>query len=133
METTFKFSEEVYQNYLTRIQTETGLKLTEYEAGLCRAILDIRSENSIGGACLGSAFKNETKRLLKEKLIHKPTFQFTGVCVPTGKLKTIVEEYTNNGDNLCASCGKPMDGMEHNYGTEEILTCIHCFTDAQNK
>lgn len=130
METAFKFSEEVYQQYLTRIQTETGLKLTEYEAGLCRAILDIRSENSIGGACLGSAFKNETKRLLKEKLLHKPTFQFTGVAVPMGKLKFIIDEYLLC--QFCNTCGTEMPETEHNYGTEELLTCIHCFTDAQN-
>lgn len=33
--------------------------------------------------------------------------------------------------SFCASCGKEMDDMEHNYGTEEILCCIHCYTDAQ--
>jgi hypothetical protein len=105
METTFKFSEETYQQYLTRIQIETGLKLTEYEAGLCRAILDIRSENSIGGACLGSKFKAETKRFLKEGLIHKPTFQFTGVCVPAGKLASIIRNYLHDqNDNEESKC-----------------------------
>jgi len=33
--------------------------------------------------------------------------------------------------SVCASCGKEMDEVEHNYGTDEILCCIHCYNDAQ--
>jgi len=32
---------------------------------------------------------------------------------------------------VCNTCKKPMDEMEHNYGTEDILTCIHCYQLAQ--
>ena len=31
----------------------------------------------------------------------------------------------------CFECGKDMDDMGHNYGTEDILVCIHCYQDAQ--
>lgn len=31
----------------------------------------------------------------------------------------------------CTECGKPMDDTEHNYGTPDILCCIHCYTLAQ--
>jgi len=31
----------------------------------------------------------------------------------------------------CSECGKSMDATEHNYGTDEILVCIHCYHDAQ--
>jgi len=33
--------------------------------------------------------------------------------------------------NVCIECGKEMDLMEHNYGTDEILVCTHCYNDAQ--
>ncbi len=32
---------------------------------------------------------------------------------------------------VCNTCGGEMDSMSHNYGTEDILTCIHCYNDAQ--
>jgi hypothetical protein len=31
----------------------------------------------------------------------------------------------------CSQCGKHMDDIENNYGTENILICIHCYDDAQ--
>ena len=31
----------------------------------------------------------------------------------------------------CVVCGKEMTDMEHNYGTEDMLVCIHCDQDAQ--
>ena len=31
----------------------------------------------------------------------------------------------------CVECNKEMDDMEHNYGTEDMPCCIHCFQDAQ--
>ncbi len=34
-------------------------------------------------------------------------------------------------DETCAECGKEMDVSEHNYGTEDILVCTHCYHDAQ--
>ncbi len=88
----FQFNEKQYQIYLTLIQTETGLILTEYEAGLCRAILDIKAQGECSGACLGSHFKKETQRFIKAGLIHKDTFNFTGVAVPTGELKKIIND-----------------------------------------
>ena len=96
--TKFKFSEETYQGFLTAIQTETRIKLTEYEAGLCRAILDVRAENKSAGACLGSHFKQETKRLIKEKLIHADTFKYTGVCVPIGILSNIIQRFIKENE-----------------------------------
>lgn len=32
---------------------------------------------------------------------------------------------------ICSECKKPMSNMEHNYGTEDILCCIHCYQLAQ--
>ena len=34
-------------------------------------------------------------------------------------------------ENLCAECKIPMNDMDHNYGTEDILCCIHCYELAQ--
>lgn len=31
--------------------------------------------------------------------------------------------------DCCTECGKPMDATEHNYGTEDLLVCIHCLND----
>lgn len=31
----------------------------------------------------------------------------------------------------CGTCGKHMTDNDHNYGTDDILTCISCFADAQ--
>ena len=33
----------------------------------------------------------------------------------------------------CFSCKKPMDATEHNYGTEDMLCCIHCYQLAQEQ
>lgn len=43
------------------------------------------------------------------------------------------EPMTNDKGDCCAECGKEMDDMEHNYGTEDILICIHCYQLAQDK
>jgi hypothetical protein len=93
----FKYSEQTYLSMLQRIESEIKLPLTEFEAGLCRAILDIRTEIYNGGACIGSNFKKETARFIKLGLLHKDTFKYCGVCVPTGKLDlTIIETISNN-------------------------------------
>ena len=34
-------------------------------------------------------------------------------------------------EGKCNTCKEPMSEMDHNYGTEDILTCIHCYHDAQ--
>lgn len=94
--TEFVFTELQYALYLTAIEKQTGLHLTEFEAGLSRAILDIRAKEGAGGACLGSHFKKETKRFIKEGLIHADTFKFTGVATPTGKLKNIIISLIGN-------------------------------------
>lgn len=31
----------------------------------------------------------------------------------------------------CFECGKKMTDLEHNYGTEDFLVCIHCYNDPQ--
>ena len=31
----------------------------------------------------------------------------------------------------CVECGREMDEMEHNYGTDEMLCCIQCYNEAQ--
>ncbi len=36
-------------------------------------------------------------------------------------------------DDCCAECGKPMNIMEHNYGMDGHLCCIHCYELAQTK
>ena len=33
----------------------------------------------------------------------------------------------------CVECGKPMDYMEHNYGTPDHMCCLQCYNDAQQK
>lgn len=33
----------------------------------------------------------------------------------------------------CSQCEKEMTYLEHNYGTEDIIICIHCNNDAQIK
>ena len=30
----------------------------------------------------------------------------------------------------CSECKKDMNDLEHNYGTEDTLVCIHCYNDA---
>ena len=96
MKSQFVYSEPTYLNFLQRIEQEIKLPLTEYEAGLCRAILDIRAKSVNAGACVGNSFKKETARLVKMGLIHKDTFKYCGVCVPTGKLNTVIIETISN-------------------------------------
>lgn len=43
-----------------------------------------------------------------------------------GKLKKLIDAES------CAECGKFMPDEEHNYGTEDILVCLHCYELAQN-
>ncbi len=31
----------------------------------------------------------------------------------------------------CSECHEPMDVTDTNFGTEDILVCIHCYNDAQ--
>jgi len=31
----------------------------------------------------------------------------------------------------CIDCNKKMTEMDHNYGTEDYLVCIHCYNEAQ--
>ena len=44
-----------------------------------------------------------------------------------------VFEYYNEtrGKEKCSECQNEMNEMDHNYGTEDILVCIHCYQDAQ--
>ena len=42
----------------------------------------------------------------------------------------MVREFPDDIDK-CIECGKEMDETEHNYGTEDMLVCIHCYNDAQ--
>jgi hypothetical protein len=92
MNTTFKFTEITYAHYLDKVEAATGLKLTEAEAGLCRAMLDIIT-NGEAGACVGNKFKKEFNRFVKLGLIHPATFKHTGVCVPCGKVEEIINTY----------------------------------------
>jgi hypothetical protein len=90
-ETKFLFSENYYAEYLNNIEQKTGLRLTESEAGICRALLDIRVKDSeCAGACVGGHFKEETKRFIKLGLLHKDSFKYCGVMVPNGKLADII-------------------------------------------
>src|ERR1035437_4883513 len=56
--------------------------------------------------------------------------QEEGVFHDVEGAKKWLDEYLNK--ETCSSCGKEMDESEHNYGTEDILCCIHCYNDAQN-
>ena len=40
-------------------------------------------------------------------------------------------EHTEFEEN-CDSCGDPVDETAHNYGTDEILTCLNCYQEAQD-
>ena len=83
----FKYSEDVYSIVISDIEDAVNFKLTEFEAGLCRAMIDIKSEDIAKSPCLGSHFKKETKRFISNKLLHADTFKYTGVAVPTNSLK----------------------------------------------
>ena len=55
-----------------------------------------------------------------------------GIITVAKNLKWIKDEpATENSQDCCSECKKPMDEMEHNYGTEDILCCIHCYQLAQ--
>lgn len=64
--------------------------------------------------------------------VETPMNSFAAVTRMLGELiKKIIQRF-ENGAPRCVTCGKEMDETEHNYGTEDILTCIHCYNDAQN-
>jgi hypothetical protein len=97
----FEYSETHYQNYLTRIQVETGLKLTEFEAGLFRALLDIRKKEGEGGAAyIGGQFKADIKRAIALKLIHADTYKYTGMAKAMGKVKEVIKDYLTEAVNI---------------------------------
>ena len=39
--------------------------------------------------------------------------------------------YMTDNMEICVECGKPMDESEHNYGTETMIVCIHCWNYAR--
>ena len=47
------------------------------------------------------------------------------------EVSKFVFDYYNElqGKEKCAECGKEMNDLEHNYGTEEIMICLHCEND----
>ncbi len=91
----FKFDEKVYERLCQEIEDIVNFKLTEFEAGLCRAILDIKSDDIEKSPSLGSSFKDETKRFLNANLLHKDSFKYTGMAVTTGELKKIILEHVS--------------------------------------
>ena len=44
-----------------------------------------------------------------------------------------MEEAKKEAEEVCFTCKKPMDATEHNYGTEDMLCCIHCYQLAQEQ
>ena len=91
----FKFDEKVYERLCQEIEDVANFKLTEFESGLCRAILDIRSDDTAKSPALGNSFKSEIKRFLSSNLIHKDSFKYAGMAVPTGELKKLITEHVN--------------------------------------
>jgi hypothetical protein len=68
------------------------------------------------------------KELLRLQNFFRGNAFFPNFSIRHGKGNFIPEE----PDNVCNTCGKEMDITETNYGTEDILTCVHCYSDAQN-
>jgi len=33
--------------------------------------------------------------------------------------------------DVCIDCGQEINDMNHNYGTEDFICCLHCYNDAQ--
>jgi len=51
-------------------------------------------------------------------------------------LKEKGEQYNilfKSSDTYCIECGKSMQLYEHNYGTQDIPVCIHCYNEVNNK
>ena len=72
---------------------------------------------------------------------------FTLDEIEFGMVTRIMEGYEHDGNpcdegkyferelvetESCAECGKEMDDMEHNYGTEDIPVCNQCYWESQD-
>jgi len=94
MKAIFEFTEQQYQDFIAAVQQQNKIELTQFETGLCRALLDIRKRlGNKSGAAIGSRFKTHIKRLIDKGLIHKDTYKFTGMAVPTGNLSNTISEF----------------------------------------
>lgn len=84
---------------------------------------------------LGNSNYPTTKRYLERKAELEKGFFKTVYRLHTDDSGiweiTKIEFDFFNSLEVCADCGKEMDGTEHNYGTEDFMTCIHCYNDAQ--
>lgn len=49
------------------------------------------------------------------------------------EVSKLVFDYFNEKQNKekCIECGKEMNDLESNYGTDEFSVCIHCYNDAK--
>lgn len=94
MHNKFEFTETEYQDFIKVVELENKIQLTEFESGLCRALLDVRKRlGNKAGAAIGKTFKTAIKRLIDKGLIHKDTYKFTGMAVPTGNLSNTISEF----------------------------------------
>ena len=87
------YDENVYQRLQWDIEEVVNFKMTEFEAGLFRALLDIKTTPENSGAALGSKFKKDISRLIKSGLIHEPSFKYAGMAIPTGQAKVIILQH----------------------------------------
>ena len=64
-------------------------------------------------------------------LVYKELWK--GKYESSTEVSKFVYDYFNEkqAQEKCIDCGKPMDEMDHNYGTDEYSVCIHCYNDAQ--
>ena len=71
MKAIFEFTEQQYQDFIAAVQQQNKIELTQFETGLCRALLDIRKRlGNKSGAAIGSRFKThifvETAEFINE-------------------------------------------------------------------
>lgn len=60
----------------------------------------------------------------------KAALQTTNIEMVYKSVVTFIEWY--NQIRKCSECGKEMTDMESNYGLEDTLICIHCYSFAQS-
>ena len=68
-------------------------------------------------------------RMKETKTVHKLYYNEKEYA----EVSKYVFEYYNETQEKeeCSECKNEMNEMDHNYGTEDILVCIHCYQDAQ--
>lgn len=71
--------------------------------------------------------KKYEENLAKKINYHITTKEGFMIDIPKIVFDSLVFKDVEN----CVECGKEMNDLEHNYGTDTIPVCIHCYNDAQ--